>query len=95
VAKLNRADFVLRAIQVGRRGKEKGLHSKASGLEGAFHVYFGDKADVVKTLHQLEKEGKVALRDAKGALRIYLPADAPTPSPAMRGQQLLVAIKAK
>lgn len=93
--KLNRAAFILRAIQVGRRGKEKGLHSKASGLEGAFRTYFGDKADMVKTLRQLEKEGKIALRDAKGALRIYEPKDAPAPSPAMRGQQLLTAIKAR
>ncbi len=93
MAKMSREVFVLKAVEVGRTGRAKGLHSEGSGLRGAFAKYFGVKANMVKTLRELEREGKVSLRVTKGGLRVYRPQDAPPPTRDEKAGLLLAAIR--
>lgn len=96
MSKITRSEFILKAIELGRQGNRKGLHSVHSGLEAAFIRYFGQKANFIKTVRQLEKESQVTLRSTKGGLMLYKPSEAPkvTPTRQEKATQLLTAIKA-
>ncbi len=92
MTKITTTDFVLKAIEVGKTGKGKGLHTVSSGLQDAFHTYFGDKRNLDKTLKQLVAEGAIVLRECKGGAKVYKPEDAPAPTPAMRSVTLLASM---
>ncbi len=75
--KLNRDDFVMRAVRALPTGKSKGITVSPKGaLTCAFRLTY--KADPKATVKRLVKTGQlVSVSQKKGAQRLYLPADAP------------------
>ena len=74
--KLSYEEFVKQAILQLRTGEYGGIHSVYSGFNEAFKKYF-DGENPVEITNQLAKEGKLAIRPAKGGVVLYLPDDAP------------------
>jgi hypothetical protein len=93
--KIAPAEFILKAIDVGKTGKSKGLHTASSGLEIAFHTYFGEKRRMDTVLKTMEKSGQVVVVPVKGGQKVYKPEDAPAPTPAQRSDTLLRLMELK
>jgi len=77
-AKLTQAEFVKKAIVSLRKNPYKGIHSVYSGFNEAFRAYFND--DPIKWTNQLNAEGVIEIRPARGGVMLYLPGEAPVRS---------------
>ncbi|MBI2987813.1 MAG: hypothetical protein HYY45_13700 [Deltaproteobacteria bacterium] len=77
-AKLTQAEFVKKAIVSLRKNPYKGIHSVYSGFNEAFRAYFND--DPIKWTNQLNGEGVIEIRPARGGIMLYLPGEAPVRS---------------
>ena len=74
--KLNREEFIKKAIVSLRKEGYKGIHTVYSGFNEAFKKYF-DAASPIDATNALAKEGKIVIRPVKGGVMLYLPEDAP------------------
>ena len=74
--KLNREDFIKKAVVSLRKEGYKGIHTVYSGFNEAFKKYF-DGASPIDATNALAKEGKIVIRPVKGGVMLYLPEDAP------------------
>lgn len=74
--RMSQRDFVLNAIKRLRLKDAKGIHVVYSGFNEAFRKYF-EGADPVVTLKELEEDGVVAMRPAKGGPIVYDMTDLP------------------
>lgn len=69
-------EFIERAVKTLRKGDYKGIHTVYSGFNAAFRKVFpGDNP--VEVTRNLEQEGKIVVKLARGGAMIYLPEDAP------------------
>ena len=66
-------DFVKGAIEVQKRKGFKGAHVVYSGLNDAIRKAFN--VDPRLTLAELEKDGKLVIKPARGGAIAYLPGD--------------------
>ena len=76
--RLTQAEFVKQAIVKLRKDPYKGIHSVYSGFNEAFRDYFNENP--IEWTNQLNTEGLIEIRPARGGVMLYLPGEAPTRS---------------
>jgi hypothetical protein len=74
--RLTHEEFVKKAVVSLRKEGYKGIHSVYSGFNTAFKKYF-EGENPIDVTNELAREGKIAIRPAKGGVMIYLSEDAP------------------
>jgi len=74
--RLDREEFVKKAIVSLRKESFKGIHSVYSGFNDAFKKYYNGENPIDAT-NKLAKDGKIVLKPVKGGMMIYLPDNVP------------------
>jgi hypothetical protein len=69
-------EYVVNAIRTLRGPESTGIHSRFSGFNRAFRIYFPD-LDPVETTTRLAGAGIIAIRPARGGVMLYLAGEGP------------------
>ncbi len=85
--KINKDEFVYRAIRKCRKPPYKGIHTVYSGLNEVFRQYYGE--DPIGHINAMIAAKKIYGHPAKRGVMIYLPEDSPAKEVAVTLNKIL------